>query len=176
VTNTLVSAADLATFGPLDDAMVDAAAADMRRDAGWHIAPRLTETIAVECYGGPDLILPTRSFPEAPVVVTGVAGVAGELTNWQLLPGATLRRGVWRGHYGGSSGWPFGYLSVTLTHGFTQCPPDLLPVIAQRAQAATQMRDSRVTSFSNGAIQMAFGDAFQLNPALAKYAVFAGVS
>jgi hypothetical protein len=176
VTNTLVSPADLAAFGPLDDAMVDAAVSDLRRDAGWHIAPRITETIAVECYGGPELVLPTRSFPDAQVVVTGVAGTAGELTGWELLPGAVLRRGVWHRHYGGGSGWPYGYLSVTLTHGFVNCPPDLLPVIAQRAQASAQMRDSRVTSFSNGAIQMAFGDAFQLNPAVAKYAVFAGVS
>jgi hypothetical protein len=87
---------------------------------------------------------------------------------WDHAEGVVIRR---------SWGWrPYGRVTVTITHGFAQCPPDLLPVLAQRAQAAKSPRDSRVSSFANGSIQMAFGDASRIDPTVARYAVIGGVA
>lgn len=165
MTNTLVTPEQLVSFavGGLSDELVDVAAAAVRRDLGWHLVPRITETIAVESHGGHLLWLPTRSLPGAPVVVSGVQS---GIDHWHQLPGA-----LWS-----PEPWPIGYVSVTLAHGLAACPADLLPLLAQRADAASQPRDSRVTSFTNGGVQMALADPYQLDPELAPYAVLDGVS
>jgi hypothetical protein len=154
--------------------------ASVRREADWHIAPRLTETLTLVSRGAlaGELPLPTRSFRDAPVVVEAVSRANGTpILGWdqadELL---ILTRSSHRYHHG-SGGWSsFGRINVTLTHGFTECPPELLPVIAQRAQAARSPRDPRTSSFSNGTVQMAFRDATQLDPVVARYAVIGGVA
>lgn len=169
MTNTLVGPDTLVDFGTYTDTLVDAAAASVRREADWHIAPRLTETITLVLRRGAadEIPLPTRSFSDAPVVVSAVTSGGTTITGWDQADGVLIL-GRHR-HYSGR-------LQVTLTHGFTECPADLLPILAQRAQSARSPRDSRVSSFTNGAVQMAFRDARELDPVVARYAVIGGVA
>lgn len=169
--NTLVSPAELLPFGQFADEFVDAAAAGVRGDADWHIAPRMTETVRVVLRGGErdTLVLPhTRDMAGAPVVVNSVTGNGVLLGGWDYAEGCVVRS---------SLGWrAYRSVLVSITHGFVTCPPDLLPVLATRAQAAKSPRDSRVSSFTNGAIQMAFGDLASVDPTIARYAVIGGVA
>src|SRR5690606_19622036 len=55
-----------------------------------------------------------------------------------------------------AGGWPAGLsaLEVDLTHGYTECPPALLPAVAAYAQAIK--RGGRVTQESLGARSVSF--------------------
>jgi hypothetical protein len=175
--NTLVSTSDLLEFGTFSDALLDSAVADIRAEAGWHIAPRLVETVRVRVPRvaswrrgrGGELLLPTRDLPGAPVDVRTVRAGSTVLAGW-AADGETLSLSyVWAR--------PLTHLDVELEHGFPVCPPDLLPLIAQRAQAARAPRDSRVTSFTNGGVQMSFGaSAYSIDPKVDRYRVLGGVA
>jgi len=175
MTNTLVSPAELLEFGQYSDVHVDAAARSLRRECGWHIAPRVTEDVKLVLRSGTgdELYLPTRDFPDAEVIVNTVRNSAGELlTGWEHAEGVIVRRGgVFR-----YALWTGRYVTVNITHGFATCPADLLPLLAARAAAAKAPRESRVTSFTNGAIQMAFGDATMIDPTVSDYAIIGGVA
>jgi hypothetical protein len=124
--------ADLAGFpGEFSPEMVDAAVASIRADAGWHIAPVVTETITVFGDGGRVLFLPSlRVISVASVKVLGVV----PLSNWQLGNGGTLYAPY---------GWAYGPLQVTFTHGY-ETAPDLIPEVV--ARISSYSRDPSVTS------------------------------
>lgn len=127
----LVAATDLAEFpgAPFPVAIVASAAESVRRDAGWHIAPSVTETVTVDGKGGQWLFLPSLHV----TAVTAVRDVSGDtpttLTGWRLTRAGMLYR---------AAGWPYAVaaVEVDLTHGYDACPPELLPAIAARAQSA----------------------------------------
>jgi hypothetical protein len=163
--NTLVSASDLADFpgSPLEPIWVDIAAADVRREAGWHIAPVLTETLTVEAFGGRHLVLPSRRV----VSVASVVSPYYSSTDWTLEDGYLFRAVGWSGTY-----------QVTLTHGYDSCPVDLLPVLAGRATNAARRRDPSVASTTVGQIQTSY---FQnvtsgSDPVVTRYSVKVGVA
>jgi hypothetical protein len=165
--NTLVSPEDLAGFPgfPFAEESVDVAAAQVRAEAGWHIAPVVTETLLVDSYGGYLLSLPTRRV----AAITAVRGVTGELGTWTHLGSGLYRR----------SGWPVGVLEVDLTHGYAEIPSDLLPVVAARASGVTNPRDPALVQRSVGQVQESYrqdGGAHLSDPAVARYAVPAGVA
>lgn len=128
MSNDLVSPEDLSAFpdAPFADEVVDAAVAELRASAGWHIAPERTETITLDSEGGTLVTLPSLRV----VAVSAVRDVCGEVA----MPVAGFRwsrSGVMHGHC-----WPQGFqsLEVDLTHGYETCPGDLLPVVAAIAQ------------------------------------------
>lgn len=131
--NDLVSSADLGEYpgAPYASSVIDAAVSDIRREAGWHIAPTRTETLTLDGPDGVLLILPTRKLVE----VTEIRDVSGDdpviLTGW--------RASVAKGMIHRSAGWPCGFaaIEVDLEHGFATCPEGLLPEVARRCQAAT---------------------------------------
>ena len=174
MTNTLASPVDLAEFGSYSDTMVDVAVADLRAEAGWHIAPRISETLTIRVLGRrggragylDEIVLPTRDLPGAPVVVNAVRSGGSTLTGWSSAEGMLLR----------SWGFAGGALEVDVTHGFVSCPKDLLPLIAALAQSSSSARDSRVSSFTNGGVQMAFESAYMVDPKIARYRVLGGVA
>lgn len=135
--------ADLVDFpgAPFPPSIVEAACEAVRRDARWHIAPPVTETVTVDSGGGTLLVLPTLRM----TAVTEVRDVTGDapevLTGWRKSSAGLLYR---------SSGWPVGLaaVEVDLTHGHDVCPPELLPVIAARCQWA--LVDSTVSQQSSG--------------------------
>lgn len=110
---------------PFTESAVRAAGEQIRRLAGWHIAPEVAETLTVDSPGGDTLWLPTRHVVE----VTAVRDVSGdtprELSGWRWSQSGMLSR---RG------GFPCGFraVEVDLKHGYESCPVDLLPVIADR--------------------------------------------
>lgn len=132
-TPDLVMPDDLESFpgGPFDASVVESAANWVRSTAGWHIAPEITETVTLDSSGDPYLVLPTLKLsevsavrdvtdPDFPVTVTGWAKSRSK---------AVLYR---------RRGWPCGFeaLEVDLVHGYEECPPELLPVIAERCQVS----------------------------------------
>jgi hypothetical protein len=142
MTNTLVTALQLAPFpgSPFDDQHVDAAVADIRAEAGWHIAPVVTETVTVSTSGGWGLlILPSLKV----ATVTAVRDVTNvtprTVTGWRLRPGGLLYLA-----YTGS--WTCGYYEVDLQHGYATTPKDLLPVIASRAAEVATASSNRLVS------------------------------
>jgi hypothetical protein len=145
----LLSPEDLSDFpgAPFPARLVEAASESVRADAGWHIAPQVTETVAVHGDGGRILILPSRRV----VSVTEVRDVSGGspvvLTGYRLAGGSVLYR---------DSGWPDGFavLEVDMVHGFDTVPADLLPIVAARCKQASM--DSTVTQESLGGRSVSF--------------------
>ncbi len=136
--NTLVSATDLDPYpgAPFDQRIVDMAAAKLRLEVGWHIAPELTETRKVDSWGTSTLLLPTLHL----VDVTAVRDVTGDapevIEGWKKSDEGILTL---------ASGWPFGLeaVEVDMVHGYATTPLELLPVLADIARSATS--DPRVT-------------------------------
>lgn len=133
--NDLVKPADLASFpgAPFDDAVVDAAVADLRNALGWHVAPVRTETITLDHDGGRDLILPSRKV----IDVTAVRDMTG--TTPTAITGYRISAAGYLVGY-----WPCGpsAVEVDLDHGYTGTPDD---VIAAVASLCAQLRsDSTV--------------------------------
>jgi hypothetical protein len=128
----LASPDDLVSFpgAPFAEALVKAAGESVRRDAGWHIAPEVTETLVLDSEGGRQLFLPTlRDALSAVVEVRDVSGSTPKvLDGWRLAGSAAVL------HRAG--GWPqgLGVIEVELTHGYEACPAELLPAIAARTR------------------------------------------
>jgi hypothetical protein len=170
VVNTLVTPSDLEglTGSPFDGRQVDIAVAQVRADAGWHIAPVVTETIVVNSYGGQLLVIPSRRVVGV-AAVRDVTGVTEILTSWVRMSGGLYRR----------TGWPVGTLEVDLTHGYTETPLDLLPVVADYVRAANNPRDVSVASRSVGQVSETYrdtGGTGTVHPTVARYAVPGGVA
>lgn len=125
MTNTLAAPSDLTSYpgAPFTDALVDAAVATLRRIAGWHIAPSITETVTVDGPATKLLVLPTLWLTSVTAVrdVSGATPIA--LSNWRAARAGMLRR---------VGGWPRGFLTVTadIVHGYATTPPELFPVVA----------------------------------------------
>lgn len=138
ITTRVVSPDDLVAFhgAPFSQDLIDSAVASVRSDAGWHIAPVVSETMSLvadgfrertsygegtwQGYRGRDLIVPSGRIVSVDAVVAN--GIT--YTDFILGPGGVLRR--W-------GGWPSGLIAVTVTHGYDLLPADLLPVVAARA-------------------------------------------
>jgi hypothetical protein len=168
MTNTLAAPADLADFpgAPFSDALVDAAVSAVRGEAGWHIAPAVTETVIVESVGGPHLFLPTLQL----TAVTAVRDVTSEdiaavaVTGWRSHNTARFRAGLlfrpagWRGVY-----------EVDLTHGYAACPDDLKSALAERAR--TIRSGGRVKQQAAGPYSVNFDSEGLATDPVAKYRI-----
>ena len=172
MSNTLVNWSELDEMpgAPFSEGIVDIAVAQLRADAGWHIAPVVTETLTIASNGGSLLILPTRrivSLSAVRDVTTGSTAVTG----WTRLGG-----GLWLGY----RGFPAGLLEVDLTHGYETMPADLLPVVADYARRVSDTRDPGLASRTVGPFTESYRDlggaTVTLSPALARYAVPGGVA
>lgn len=147
--NDLASPSDLVGLSgaPFTDAEVDAAVGDVRRAAGWHIAPEQTDTIQLDvtCYER-FLRLPTRKLVAVVEIrKTTDASVIAATTYQTSRKLATVKRT--------STVWPEGYeaVEVDMTHGYTETPDDVLSVIAQAAVMARRdptVREVSIDDFS----------------------------
>lgn len=174
--NTLVSSEDIDVFpgSPFHPVLVDAAAASIRAEAGWHIAPVITETITVNSYGDSTLLaLPTQRI----VSVTAVRDVTTTplvLTGWGRSSSGSLYRAF---------GWPSGVLEVDLEHGFDETPPELLPILASRARQASNPRDPSLAARSSAAGPFTESETYRtdggttaVDPTIARYSVRVGLA
>jgi hypothetical protein len=127
--NDMLNPGDLAYLpgAPFTDAEVDAAVSALRAAAGWHIAPEKAETVALDTYcGDVSLQLPTRLL----VSVEAITDVDRDA----VVDPARYRVSRARCRVRRRSGvWPEGYerIEVEMTHGYEECPPDLLAVVGQ---------------------------------------------
>lgn len=125
VEQPLVELEDLRDFpgAPFRPDVVAGAAGAVRAEAGWHVAPTVTETVEVETGGASVALLPSLHV----VSVDEVRDLDGNvLGGWRVSKASgVLRRTAGR--------WPE-VIEVDLTHGYERCPPELLPVVAERAQ------------------------------------------
>ncbi len=174
--NTLVFPVDLTPFpgAPFSDTLTDVAAAAVRAEAGWHIAPIVAETVTFDSYGGTMLNLPTRRV----VSITSVVDSAGYTYTGFTRVGAALHR-----YYG----WPIGQVTITWSHGYAETPVELLPVLADRARGASSGRDPQLASVTVGQVSETYrsgmvtqgargGTVMPADPVVARYALLAGVA
>lgn len=95
----------------------------IRNYCGWHIFPRVSETLLLDSSGGRELELPSMHVTDiASVRVNGTELAASVFEDWSELGSIRLHSG----------GWPDRYrsVSVTLTHGY-----DAVPDIAETLKA-----------------------------------------
>lgn len=164
MTNTLAGPSDLTGFpgAPFTDRVVDGAVGALRLVARWHIAPSVTETITLDSDGGSRLILPTLHL----TAVSEVRDVSGDtpvvITDFRWSHAGVLSR---------PCGWPYGFQSieVDITHGYTECPPELLSIIAYGCQSAGV--DRNLSARSVGPFSESYRDSAGevSDPILARY-------
>ena len=144
MSNDLVSPVDLSEFpgAPYSDTVVDAAAARLRNEAGWHIAPLREETLTLDGTDGQFLILPTLKLVEVTEIRDVSSATPVILTGWR----ASRTKGmVYR-----DCGWPCGFesIEVDLSHGYDAVPADLLPEVARYCQDAAEVNTATKSSIS----------------------------
>lgn len=119
----IATVSDLAAFngGPFTQAVVTSAGDSVRDECGWHIAPEISTTMKFRGEGTV-LLLPTMRLMDVSLIrdrngypITGV--------DW-------FQNGVLEC----PAGFP-SYVEVTFRHGYKACPPSLLGIIAERANA-----------------------------------------
>lgn len=163
----LVAAADLSDYpgAPFTEGVAESAGDSVRDQAGWHIAPEITETMVVRSRGGRDLLL--RSLRVTAVTEITHNGTA--VTDWdddaELFREGILHR---------ENGWPIGVLRVTLTHGYLSIPPALLPVVATWAQAIKRGGQVTQESLGSRSVSFATGESATVSDALARYTIKPG--
>lgn len=143
----LAQADDLVDFpgAPFPQSVVTAAGEAVRAAAGWHIAPAVTETLRIDSDGATLLLLPTGRL----TAVAEVRDVTGDapsiITGWRV---SHRLGGLHRG-----TGWPCGFeaVEVDVVHGYTECPPDLLKIVAAEA-------GRRVAQQSAGPFSVSYAD------------------
>lgn len=172
MTNSLITSAALDAYpgAPFDDYLLDLAVAGIRAEAGWHIAPQVTETLTVDSYGGQLLVLPTRRIVSVTAVRDVTASPSTSLTTYRPLVG-----GLWR-----RNGWPVGTIEVDLTHGYASVPLDLVPVIVARVKNTT-VRDPAVSQHSVSAGPFGESTTYRstgpaVDPTVLRYTVLDGVA
>lgn len=164
--NNLASPGDLLPFpgSPFSVELVDAAVQALRNALGWHVAPSVEETITVDSRGGRYLFLPSLNITAVTEVrdVTGATPVV--ITDWFQTGGATLVR---------DAGWPCreSAIEVDVTHGYSACPPDLFPVIAELCQSITRTQGLKSVSIDDYSETLDPSSVAALPPTAAAYRV-----
>lgn len=102
----------------------DAACRAVRDYCGWHVAPSVSHTLTLDGPGGTLLVLPSLR-------VTDVAEVTNDgtaLTDPEWSEAGMVRTGRWTQRFRG--------VTVTLTHGYDECPEDILAVVKHMTSQA----------------------------------------
>lgn len=157
VDEPLISADDLTgqRGAPFTQAVTDSAAGAVRAECGWHIAPEVDQTVRLRG-GSATLLLPTLRL-------TGIASITdtdgNAITGWEWFESGVVELG-W-------GSFPRVVL-VTFTHGYSACPRELLPVIAERASSQAA---GRIRSESAGGVSVSMDTAYDSTNAmsLARY-------
>lgn len=157
----LVQASDLAGFrgSPFSEPVVQAAAESVRTDCEWHVAPAEVRTVKLRA-GGSIVLLPSMHVTDVTAVVDNYGH---PVSGWEWFENGVIECPL---------GFP-PFISVTFTHGYPECPPDLLPIIAERAlsQASGRIRSESAGGVS---VSMETGDDPTSRGVLAKYRLHGG--
>ena len=104
-----------------------AACRAVREYCQWHVAPSVTQTLTLDGPGGSLLMLPSLR-------VTDVAEVTNDgtaLADPEWSASGMIRARRWSSRFRG--------VSVTLTHGYDECPEDILAVLEHMARNKTAL-------------------------------------
>lgn len=150
--NDLVDADELGEFpgAPFPQSRVDAAVSRLRKIAGWHIAPQLTETLTLDGSTTKLLVLPTLQLVDV-VEIRDVSGTTPVvLGDWRAATAGLIKR---------RCGWPWGFraVEVDVVHGYEETPPDLFDVVAGLCQL--MLTDPEVAQESLGSWSVTTRDA-----------------
>jgi hypothetical protein len=118
--------------------LLEVGAQEVRSRCGWHIAPEITETVTVEGLGAA-LLLPTLHLTGITSIFRDDVGIPLDHVTWKP-------NGIVTGYSFGA-----GDYVVTFTHGHAECPPELIPVIADVGQRRVQQESlgSRSVTFAS---------------------------
>lgn len=124
----MIEASDLVGFAgaPYQQKAIDAAVGSIRAQCEWHIAPPVEETWTMRTGGTDTLVLRTLRVVDVVAVASPYRQGLTPADVYDLGDGVLLMPG----------GWPE-LVTITVRHGFDQCPPELLALIADRARTAT---------------------------------------
>lgn len=121
----------------------DNACAAVRAYCGWHIAPSVIEDVILDGSGTQIMMLPTLRLTDLTAVTDDTTAV--DSPEWSAA-------GMVRKSTGGYWSWKFRSFTATMTHGYEDCPGEILGVIAEAASrgvvgvAATQVGQVRIES------------------------------
>lgn len=137
---------------PFTDDEVAGAVAAVQAAAGWHIAPTRSDTVTLTTGVGEALLrLPTKKLVSVETVTDLDTDTDYTTADYRVITSThqVLKR---RGY------WPAGYerIEVAMTHGYSEWPADLYPVIAEAA--AVSRRDQTVRSQQAGIFVVAYGN------------------
>lgn len=154
--NDLAAPTDLSGMAgaPFTDAEVDSAVSILRGVLGWHVAPSQQTTVVRDFSCTRWRLLPTRHLTSVDSVTS--TETSADLSYWapQIEPSRVVLDDRAPGH---------GEVSITMTHGFDECPQDLLPVIAEFARAGRDGGQSlRATAMTSGPYTTQFA-AYEAN-------------
>jgi hypothetical protein len=137
---------------PFVQAEIDAAVFAVQAAARWHIAPEVTEDVILDVgVRDPTLRLPTRKLGEVNTITDLVTSEVISDTLYRVSLGISeVRKNC--------GFWPSGVarIKVNMTHGFDDCPLDLLPTIAQFMTQSR--RDQSVKLQGAGPFRVAYND------------------
>lgn len=114
--------------------------ARVRADAGWHIAPSVTETIRVAARGQDRIVLPTLHLTAVASATTVATGdlVATSLPIARFTPWGTVYVDASSTYWQRSDNL-WADIDVVVTHGHPSCPEDLLDAMYRAARAAAPL-------------------------------------
>lgn len=125
-----------------------AACAVIRNHCGWHIAPSVTETLTLDGTGGTILRLPSMHVTEVDTVTNDGADVT--TPSWS-------KNGVIEHYYWTSARRG---VEVTLTHGYTSCPDEVLALAKAMAMTGATSRALGVKSQTAGPFSVEYEGTF----------------
>lgn len=138
---------------PFTDSEVDLAVATLRGALGWHVAPQRTETVVR------DINWPARWVTLPTKALVSVAEVR-RLDDGDVIAADRYRVSKAVNSIRQCGIWPVGHatLEIDMTHGYTECPPELLPVLAEIAAGSRGATAGPARSVNNGIYSVQFGD------------------
>lgn len=140
---------------PFSASVVKSAGGSIRDECGWHIAPTVTQTVRVAPAGNL-LFLRTMRLTDV-LSVTDRDGNEVEVDDFDEGTGiVSLKRS------------PRGRVAVELEHGYEECPPALLSVIAERA-ARFKAGIARQESLGSRSISVAANHETTSDEVIARY-------
>ena len=128
-----------ATPTGVDEAAWSAACGAVRAYCGWHIAPSVTEEVTLDGPGSGVLLLPSLK-------VTDVSAVTND--------GTTVTDPEWSeaGMVRGSWSCKFRGVTVTMTHGYEECPSEIIGVLLEAADRGVGSSVSQVGQVRMGGV------------------------
>jgi len=111
-------------LGDGSDESLALACAAVRDYCGWHIAPSVTETVTTRGDGRRDLLLPTLHLTDVTAATND--GTATTVTEWDEI--GVVRYPDWPAWSTTMRG-----VTVTITHGYDECPEALAGAIRSMA-------------------------------------------